>query len=99
VQAALAGAQVPPAALRLHARRQVHDHRIGLGDERAARGPGPCCPLLRLVDAEVPPVQLVAVEPLGSGERRGLIGELDECESSRTAGGAIGGDDDVDDFT
>jgi len=50
-----------------------------------------------LVDAQLAPAQLVAVEALDGGGGVFRVGELDEGEAARPAGGAVGGEEHVDD--
>lgn len=94
-EAPLSRAQVATASLGLQAlRRQVHRWRRVEEVSRRTGGP-----LLRLVDAEIPAVQLVAVEP-GDGRGRGrTVGVLDERESPGPPGRPVGGQEDLDDFS
>jgi hypothetical protein len=55
--------------------------------------------LLRFVDADVPAVELVAVEPLCGRGRSKPVGKLDERESSRPTAVTIGGQEHAQDFT
>ena len=55
--------------------------------------------LLRFVDADVPAVELVAVEPLNGRTRSQPVGKLDERESSRPTAVTIGGQEHAQDFT
>jgi hypothetical protein len=55
--------------------------------------------LLRFVDADVPAVELVAVEPLSSRSRSHPVGKLDERESSWPTAVTIGGQEHAEDLT
>jgi hypothetical protein len=54
--------------------------------------------LLRFVDADVPAVELVAVEPLSGRSRGQPVGKLDERESSWPTAVTIGGQEHAEDL-
>jgi hypothetical protein len=56
-------------------------------------------PLLRFLDAKLPAVELVAVQPLDRRDDGSAVGELDEREASRPAARAVGRQEYVHDFT
>src|SRR5688572_5479141 len=90
-------AQIPPAALGLQSARQHATGRSVVRElpwlrreaSRRAEVARAARLVLRLVDAQGPPVEVVAVEPLNGGGGGGALDELHEGEPSRAAGGTI----------
>ena len=93
-EAPLAGAKIAAASLRFRSpRRHMRGRPAGRECTR------PVTLLLRLVDTNVPAIELVAIELLRGLARRRAVGKFDERESARPTAVAVGRHEHADNLT